>query len=736
MLAGVGTFMLAISAVTLVGARWDRFVPSERLGILLVASVVAYLLTIALRKIAPFTSRSLDVLVAALMPVDIAALLIAGGADWPVVLLAAGPAAIASAEFLRRKDPMIFTELGTITGGVLLMAGVAATVGTALPTAVGVAGLGLLAILSSPFGRDRLFGPAWAALAGLAPALRILDDVAFMGQGTLRDIGLLDAATTTSTLIAGGLAFTGLAIAAYRRTSTLAALAALGVLAATGIDAWARFDPPNSALLIAIAIAVVAGELLLSHRSFQAIPDYRHNISLAVGTINALITTTAIAAAFEFYLPDGRIATSDWKYTAAICAVGWLIGDLRRGVEKGQDPLNMALVGGNWDPALPGFFAAVLAAVQLTFVNHELSGLVAIVLASLSILTLRPGRLLTAWSLAIVAPMLVVQTWQLGVPVALAGAILVMMVAHFTRLIGEKELANQAGLAMIIPAICGMISLWDTNLILAGGFFAATLWIVPLISIGSLPTMTFALRVGGLVGLVPILAVSNRWGAVAAAALCVAAAYESYRMNDSRYRILAIGLAPIAIALTLASQGFDTQLNVGLTLAIFGLGLIADGYYRSSTTQIGVGVPVVLLGWFQALLALDVSSAEPYLYPILLAIGVFLHRTEDNPWVVVTPPLLLAIATSGFQRFESGHSGHMIALGAVTVLLTVWGAVRNQRAALTLGAATTVAIAAYEALDNSVGIESWGWLVVSGSAILTVAALLESNSEPQVDASS
>ena len=63
--------------------------------------------------------------------------------------------------------------------------------------------------------------------------------------------------------------------------------------------------------------------------------------------------------------------------------------------------------------------------------------------------------------------------------------------------------------------------------------------------------------------------------------------------------------------------------------------------------------------------------------------------------------------------------------GAVMLAIAFAGALHNHKPALVVGAAATVAIGTYESLDAVVGIESWSWLVISGCAALTVAALLE-----------
>ncbi len=733
-LAGIGTFLLTTAAITLVGARWDRFDPGERLTILLVSSVVAYGLTVFLRKIAPFTSRSLDVLVAALLPVDVAAMAVVGGASWPVVLLTAGPAAILSSEILRRRDPMIFTEVGTVVGGVLTACGLAAELTMPsfdVPLAPLVAILGLAATVASPFGRTRLVGPAWAALAGFAPAIRLLETVSFTGQGTLSDLGVLHNVTDAApiyTVVAGVIATVALALAAVRRNSIPFGLAAFGVAATTGVDLWVRFDPPASATLIALAASLVAIELALSNRLALVRADIEDSIGNVVAAANGVLTLLAVSAAFGPYLPDGNAATADWKYTAAICGVAWLLGDLRRGFKNGQSAVPMALVGGSWAPALPGLAATIVASVQLTFGDPTLTGLVAIVMSLGAISTLRPGRLLTSWTLALIAPVLASGDWQVAAPIAVASAALMLLTGRYASSAGEHEVGFQASVLAFVPAVVGALIISDANsFTLGASFFAATLWVTAWIAHGRYDGLAFALRVLGTTAVGVMVADLADSAALAAAVLAGASIVEAIRLADDRYRILAGAMGVLAIGLGLPFDPTSAPvLGLALMTGLMGVGLVAHGRHRSNAALTTLGGVVTTLGWMFGLLSAGVASPEPYVYPILFFVSWLFHDTDESPWMVVGPSLAAATALGFWQRIETGDSGHLIVLGVLAIGSAVWGAMRRHPAALALGSAITVAVGAYEGLDSTVGIESWGWLVIAGSAALTVAAILES----------
>lgn len=629
---------------------------------------------------------------------------------------------------------MVFTELGTIVGGLLTMCGLAAAFALpdlGVPVAPLVAMLGLAATIAQPFGKTRLGGPAWAALAGFAPALRLAEDLAFTGQGTLRDIGLIDQASATSTLVAGAISFTALGLAALRRDSLWAALAAVCVIATTGIELWARLDPPNSALLIGLAVCVVATELALSHRSLALPPTAADPIANLATVANAVLTLLAVSSAVSEHLPEAIAASSDWKYTAAICAVGWIVGDIRRAVQAKQSPLAMLLVGGNWGPALPGFVAAVVAAVQLTFKDPSLTAVVAIALAAAALCTLRPGRLSTGWTLAFVAPLLAVAEWQVAAPIAFASAAIMLLVAHFANTLGERELGLQAGFLSLVPALVAACVIGDETRIVYGVvFFVSTIWLTSWIVDRPFATLGFFLRIVGTTALGVFAAANSAWLSPTAALLAAVSAIEFVRLSDIRYRSLTAVLLLLAAGFTFqpATSGV---LGMAVGAGLIGTGLITHGHFSNRSDVTSFGVLLSSLAWMLGLLAADVQVPEPYVYPLLFGASWLLHKENAKPWLVVAPSLFLATALAFSQRISTGDSGHLTALGAIALALTIWGSVRRQPVAQSLGAAVTVAVGVYEGLDSTVGIESWGWLVIGGAAALTVAAVLEASQKNQ-----
>ena len=115
-LAGVGVVLLLVAAISVVSDRWDLMGPGGRLAALLAASGVVIGVTVPLRRIAPTTAQALDVLTAALLAVDTAAVAIVAGGSWRTALVAAGPATRPAD--LRSPFPMnpIKTERATTQG--------------------------------------------------------------------------------------------------------------------------------------------------------------------------------------------------------------------------------------------------------------------------------------------------------------------------------------------------------------------------------------------------------------------------------------------------------------------------------------------------------------------------------------------------------------------------------------------------------------------------------------------
>ena len=720
-LAGVGTFLLTAASVSFVSARWDRFGPGDRFLALLVFSAVVLGVTTALRRIAPATARSLDVLTAALVPVDVAALAIVSGASWPTVLLAAGPAAVASAEVLRRRDPSVVTEFGTIAGGVMAMCGVSAQYDVALAPLV--AGLGLVGCLVVPWNRDRLAGPAWAILAGLAPALRVLDEAAFTGDGTMRRLGLLDVTPWEATLVAGIVAGAGLAVATLVRRSLTAGVGGVAVVVATTAAMWAEHEPPRSLLLVAAAVVVALVEIALTHRSLRRLPAIRTSLARANAVVNGALTFVVVATALAAVMPAGEEYGPEWVYVAAALAVAWVVVDVRRTSESGRT----LAAGGGWAPATWGVVVTAVAGTGLA-AGATTAGIAFLVAGVALLATQRVGRVAVGWTAGIVGPLLLVTDWRVTVGGAVVGAGLVSISALIAHRDHDAQIGGQAVAGLLVPVTLAGLAAAEHSPVLAGATVIAVLWVAATVVDVRMPSVALGLRGAGLVAVTAVVADDPMVVALVLLGSSVAwvAHHASTRQPGSA--VLGVWSAGLGVAILIVDAATDPLVVFAAMTAGVGFTIIAWGADRDIGAARLTGGLVV---WWASLLALvgaEVDSLEPYLYPVLLALGWAMHREavdERADWSAIGVPIVLAAIIAFGQRVTGGDAGHTLLLGAIALGLCIVGAVRQHQAALVVGAAATVAVGAFEALDRVVGIESWSWLVVSGAAALTVAATLE-----------
>ncbi len=141
--------------------------------------------------------------------------------------------------------------------------------------------------------------------------------------------------------------------------------------------------------------------------------------------------------------------------------------------------------------------------------------------------------------------------------------------------------------------------------------------------------------------------------------------------------------------------------------------------------------------WMLAADALDVSVAEVYLYPPLWLGAAALVASDaigdDPPWTILVPALVFSAGISVLGRVDDGRAVHLVLLGCVCLLVAGWGAARNDRVVLAVAGAGAVAVAVFEGLARSVGVETWGWLVIGGLAAVTAAGLLEARGAPAAE---
>ena len=401
---------------------------------------------------------------------------------------------------MRRSDRSLVTELGTAAGGVVTMCGLAALYGVS--ASVLVSGLGLLAVLMTRGGGDRWFGVTWALLGGLTPALRVLDDAVFTGMGTLRDLGLLDAAEPWETVMSGALATAALVLAAVVWRRPVVALGAIGTAAATGLQMWGEFDPPATVGLIAAAVALVMVELAL------VLPVVRkwEQVSLIVAEVTAVsagMLTIVVAAMAWVGLTGDEMPGAHFQYTAAVLVLFWLVGDLRRAAMVGTLGLDVALDGGRWHPALPGFVASTAAAVYLGTGQASMLGGALGALAVGAVVTRRPARLATA-GLAFVSAPFVADSAAVSTVVAAVAVWGIACVASQLARRPDVGFAGFVGAIAVVTATPGAVAVATWSVAAAGLYWLAVLWIAARIIDSRLPGLGTVYRLTAQLGLVVV----------------------------------------------------------------------------------------------------------------------------------------------------------------------------------------------------------------------------------------
>ncbi len=667
LLGGVGAALLLAAAISVVSARWEFFGPGARLGSLLVASGVLVVLTGQIRRLAPSTAQMLDVLVAAMVPIDTAAAVIVTGGSWRTALVAAGPVTAAVGAVLRQRLPSAAGDLAIGIGGVLTAAGVAAEFEVHGPLLL--AGLALITGGVVTDRRDRRVAVAWAVVAGLAPAGRVFDEVVFTGMGTLREIGLITPAPLSVALGTGVLAVGALVVVAVRDRAPRIGVAAVGVALTTGLEVWATADPPSHVGLLAVAVLIGLVELV-DVRRLRLAPAVGETIE-RVNEAALVVMTAVVAGGSWMLLIEQPGLVAETPITAGVVAAAWVVGQVRRGAQA-------------WLPALPGFVVAGAATVHLASDDPRLLGAGVLIGALLAVATPRRGATATALTAAALAPLLVLPSDDWAAVAVAAWAAIVLVVGAVRRASTAEE---------------------------------------PLVAIGLLTVLVHgALAVG---------AGSTAWSDAPAVAV-VSVLWWSAGLMFGRVqpaagfvlRTLAL-MGPLALSATSPVVAFA----LGLALSV-AAGLELAWVHRSSGAT-SVQPYLALVGaavattWVAGLRAAEIELVDLYVVPLLwLAVAGAVHvgvaRTAAN---LTGLAATAAIAIGG--RVDDGLSAHTAILGAVAVAVAVVAGRAGDRSTLVVAGPVAVAAATFDLLDRSVGVESWGWLLVGGAAAVSAAIVLE-----------
>ncbi|MCP3937126.1 MAG: hypothetical protein GY708_17360 [Actinomycetia bacterium] len=374
-LAGIGVVMLTLAAVDLVSARWPALGPGARVAVLLSASALVAAVSTLVRRAIPETARALDVLLATLIPADFAAVAVVAGSRWPVALLSAGPAAVMSAGVLRRRHPSWVDQLIAVGGGVMAACGLAAAVDR--PTPVLLALLAFATVLSGASTHRREIGAAWAALAGLAPALRLLEGAVFTGMGTMRDMGFIEPLGPSLAAGVGLVSSSALLIVAIRTRRTVVGLLSAATLVTAGIDIYVQVQPTQAQQLIIATTLVATLEVALAASTVRRVLDsisarLSEPLSGVLDNASAIclggFTVVATHLAFVEVIGAADDTTLDWGVPMAITSFAWFAAAARR-----------SAAGEVWAPAVPG--VALTSTATIWHLTHDPTSAAAVMVA-------------------------------------------------------------------------------------------------------------------------------------------------------------------------------------------------------------------------------------------------------------------------------------------------------------------------------------------------------------------
>ena len=182
---GTGAFLLLAAASVFVAVHWGAIPDTVKLGVLLLATGGFLIAGRSLKATLPATAGALFHLGTFLVPIDVAAIGIHADLDWSTPAPRRGPD--------RHRHLRVGGDHRALRRAALGLRGVGGRAGRRHRRhhrAPRPARAGRLRRASrSAWRRDGL-ATGWAALAGVAPLLTFVDELAFKGAGTFERLGL------------------------------------------------------------------------------------------------------------------------------------------------------------------------------------------------------------------------------------------------------------------------------------------------------------------------------------------------------------------------------------------------------------------------------------------------------------------------------------------------------------------------------------------------------------------
>jgi hypothetical protein len=766
---GTGAFLLLAAASVFVAVHWGAIPDSVKLGVLLLATGGCLLVGRGLKATLPATAGAVFHLGAFLVPIDVAAIGIHAEVDWATLLLAEGVISTITFGWGSIVERSTVLRSAFAVSVIALAGGIGAT--TFLPAPLVLAGFAAAALA----GRRDGLATGWAALAGVAPLLTMVDDLTFRGTGTFERLGLAGEQPRLAAVLTGVSTAVVLAIAGRRRHD--AGLVLLGVaLGTVGVVAsWTAQGFAGHATIVGLATTFLLVELVAyatRQDDFWSVPSgiVAHIVEwfAGVGTLAALVPV--------LLAPSVDSTSSEAALAALVLAVGWLVADRRRGgrglwlapVAAAIGLASAVACATASDPALAVTLVALATAAVLS--GHRAGAAIAV--------------LATMWG-----PVVAIDSHGLLIAVGLAGSLIVaeaavrrstMATSDSDGTDGAEQWAWILSAVSLVPgAIAVSIFVSETARLdagLLGAAIGATAVAVVLDRgrvTGDLPLGTLAriAAVGVLAGTFDLPALDIALVALVVAALSIG---DALRLRDPHVALGASLAVPVAVGALASTELSIATAGVALTLSaavLVGLGALVDRRWSFPilvgaavactaglgmaahdasafadavmvTSGIGLAVSIdrgrldgVILSWLAMtggiwlrLADADVTAVEPYLLPVALLLvgaGLRARSTGASSWIAYGPVITVFGGAALAERMSGGPGWHAVVAGTVGVLAVAAGGYRKLAAPLLLGTGLLVVLVGYETLAITAALPTWTWLAAGGLALLGAGVAME-----------
>lgn len=691
--SGLGAFLLVAAAATFVAVRWDQISDETKLAALVALTTACLAAQRWLAGRLPITATALLHLGVLLVPIDVAAIGVGLGWEWPIMLLAQGLAvtgACGTGSLVRRS--VVFLT-GTWLGVVLLSAATATQAGAPAGLLLALTAVATVIVVSWLDDEPRRLGHraalGWATLAGLATPLASAERLGIPAAGVLSDLGIASPEPHSAAMLTGLASAVALAIVATRvRSLPIAALAAASLVTG-GLTTWAGLSPaPETSLaaLAAVLLMVDATAWLLRRDPFWATPT-RLAASTGAG-IAAIMTLGFGLVVLVTPLPTATLPGAG--LAAALIAVLWISFTARthrRENPRGLWPWTLRPAGISGLGPLAAALAAS-AAVALTTEAQPARALTLTMAGSLLAAlppTAAPGAAanrvlatgLLAWA-PVVGHDHPTLAGLLGVGGALVLGIVTVDTARFSGTHGFNQLVWSLGALSLAPLAAGGLVLADQGHVLTalGGTIVGAWLLAALfdrVDITPAPASertTAAAMVAAQLGRplhlrlqgVP-LAIVPRLAALGPLAVVPLTMGSELSTGEALGVAVLFGALALADALRLREPMLLVGLGCALPIAVTGTVLMAGGTLGVA----GVMVALSALGWLGLGTVVPRRWTPPAVVSCAIAGTAGLLLSSAESWTYNTNLMLLGSALL-LAGMGTSHDGLSAAGGAIATL--------------------------------------------------------------------